>query len=825
MFGLFGSISTKAIDERIASAVTAARSYFMQWADAFGKRRAPSASELIRQYASIVYTASNINAAAVASAGIRLYVRRQPGERQTRFATRMVSPETSKWLRKTFGRKAAVGMAAKIEEVESHPALDVLESVNEHLDGYGLWELTSLYCDVSGRAYWLVPTGPMGVPSSIWIAPPQYTCPHVESDGELTHYEFRAGPKSIDFDPEDVIPFRSPSLRDPYFGGHGPAEAMIEESDLVRSDTSMQTAYLKNRGRPELIVTPKDVSYGMDEQEAERFTARFRRLLTKSGAGGVLAHGTPLDFHELTMASREMEGLNRRKVNREEIFNAFGIPISFVTTQTNLANLEAGMVQHGRFAVVPRLTRICQVLNQRFITKFDQSGRFFFGFENPIPEDEERKSRTNRNYLDSGVMIINDARAALGLDPVPWGEKPWQNSSWVQPSDDPTLNERRKPEPFSFLPGGPRPEDDEDETETEDKPKPDAEDEDSEEAAEEKKGAVFGILADMAIGSISRKSAIARLVKRGVDLPVAFDWTEPPAIKRDEPQCSERDADFTHPEWHKGAQTKQGGHHRRLPRGEKIKSATRSVFREQKRELLRKMKAIRWRKDEQDMTRAIQDIDWSEWDQELARKVRPAVEVHYDDGLREAAARYGMSDDPAFSVTNPRVRRAIDEAAMALSAEANGVTQTELQDKVAKLRADLANGILGDDTNTPAELTRIVQEVFGHAEKYRSERIALTESSRAVHTAQRMAAKESGIVLGFELLLSDDACDFCIEVKSRFPDGIPLDGNFGSAVTYENGPSTIKGSYDQLDVTPIHPHCMCTMTEKIDWAALNREEP
>jgi hypothetical protein len=30
------------------------------------------------------------------------------------------------------------------------------------------------------------------------------------------------------------------------------------------------------------------------------------------------------------------------------------------------------------------------------------------------------------------VLTINDARAADGLAPVPWGERPWLPSHWTQ---------------------------------------------------------------------------------------------------------------------------------------------------------------------------------------------------------------------------------------------------------------------------------------------------------------------------------------------------------------------------------------------------------
>jgi hypothetical protein len=55
----------------------------------------------------------------------------------------------------------------RIEEVTDHPLLTLLAHVNPVHNAFDLWELTTLYQEVQGCAYWYFDRGPLGIPDAI----------------------------------------------------------------------------------------------------------------------------------------------------------------------------------------------------------------------------------------------------------------------------------------------------------------------------------------------------------------------------------------------------------------------------------------------------------------------------------------------------------------------------------------------------------------------------------------------------------------------------------------------------------------------------------
>src|SRR5687768_4547299 len=92
-----------------------------------------NASAAIKQFHSWAYAAAMLNANAVASVPLRLYVRKRSGARKL-FETGKVSPATRKFLRGGMEMLPSVNVMRKVaqfggdleEVVEMHPALQIL---------------------------------------------------------------------------------------------------------------------------------------------------------------------------------------------------------------------------------------------------------------------------------------------------------------------------------------------------------------------------------------------------------------------------------------------------------------------------------------------------------------------------------------------------------------------------------------------------------------------------------------------------------------------------------------------------------------------------
>lgn len=128
----------------------------------------------------------------------------------------------------------------------------------------------------------------------------------------------------------------------------------------------------------------------------------------------------------------------------------------------------------------------------------------------------------------------------------------------------------------------------------------------------------------------------------------------------------------------------------------------------------------------------------------------------------------------------------------------NRTSQESVAVATGKLRLELGEGL--EQGEAMINLTRRVQSIF--VDPARAHMIAMSEASRAMHGGQLLAARDTGVVAGFQWLASSDACDLCLELDGK---EVALDTPFAVDVG--------RGPYSIVLHPPRHPHCMCTVVE------------
>ncbi len=195
---------------------------------------------------------------------------------------------------------------------------------------------------------------------------------------------------------------------------------------------------------------------------------------------------------------------------------------------------------------------------------------------------------------------------------------------------------------------------------------------------------------------------------------------------------------------------------------------------------------------------------WIDW---TFLESRPLIEMWMNQASGRFLARVGASPD-TWAVVSPKLREAVDSLTLAFCKETNQTTSQNLQDALDNLREEMDAGLFQGDP--VPELTRRVNAIFDLAETWRAKRIAVTEASRSVHRAERIAGKESGVVKGWRWLASSDACDDCRDLH-------------GKTVGPDEPFTTIdakRPEYRKIFHPPLHPHDQCTAEAVIDEAAL-----
>src|SRR6202035_3983389 len=118
----------------------------------------------------------------------------------------------------------------------------------------------------------------------------------------------------------------------------------------------------------------------------------------------------------------DLAALADLKATKEDIANAFHVPLSMLSSDTNLANLQAAEHQHMSKAISPRLCRRDEKLNEQLIPLYDPSRRLFLASEDPVPINSEMDLKQRESDLKYGILTINEARNERGLPEVPWGD-------------------------------------------------------------------------------------------------------------------------------------------------------------------------------------------------------------------------------------------------------------------------------------------------------------------------------------------------------------------------------------------------------------------
>jgi HK97 family phage portal protein len=412
--------------------------------DSFKRFRNPTANELMAELKNTAWTCASLNACVCASYPPSLYVTTRHNQPRAKCSTRPLSAKSWQHFKKNPRLMAKLKAVDQIEEVTEHPLLTLLKKPNDQHNQYDLWELTTLYQEVHGLAYWYLDMNPLlGIPKQVWILPAQNVTPKrvADSNNIVDFYAYRTGSKENLFTPDTIVQFRYPDPRDPYLAGLSPLKACFEQVACLSDYNAMRQAKFNNSAIPDALITPDEV---VGEEERDRLESQWNQRFRKAGTGRVVVAESSMKVQLLNHSLGDLQMLAEMGKTKEDIANAFHVPISYLTTNTNLANLQASVAQHMQMAIAPRLERRDEKINEQLVPLYDPSGRLFVASQDPIPVDQELSIQQQEADMKYGIVSINEVRNERGLPAVPWGDAPWLPRLWAQ-TDDLNRNVKDKP--------------------------------------------------------------------------------------------------------------------------------------------------------------------------------------------------------------------------------------------------------------------------------------------------------------------------------------------------------------------------------------------
>lgn len=158
-------------------------------------------------------------------------------------------------------------------------------------------------------------------------------------------------------------------------------------------------------------------------------------------------------------------------------------------------------------------------------------------------------------------------------------------------------------------------------------------------------------------------------------------------------------------------------------------------------------------------------------------------------------------EDDQYDIYNPEVVNFINNYSYQFAVSTLQTTKLKLSTAYSRLQQSLSQGVEQGQSlqQTTAEVMRIFRD------PQRAMTIAATETARAYHAGQEVAAKQSGVVSGKEWLASSDACELCLSLNGKV---VALGEPF---IVLPKG-----GAYARVMYPPAHPSCFCSFTEVLN---------
>lgn len=660
----------------------------------------------------------------------------------------------------------------KVEQVEEHQALDVLDRVNGFQTKFDFLEATQAYLELVGETFWYKSrVSENKPPTELWILRPDWVKilpPKNETDfiGGYS-YKVPGSSKSDDYAVKDIVHFKYFNPKNPY-RGMGPLQAASYAYDTDLFSARWNRNFFYNNAMPSTVL---ETEQSLKEKEIKRIKAEFRNQfggVDKAHKFAILTGGLKLNTN-LTQTIKDMQFLEQRKFSRDEIFTIFQVPktIVTITEDVNLANAKEGRAVFLENVIKPKMTKLVAFLNEFYLP--DWGDDLYFGYRDPTPNDTETSIKISKEGAD--VLTVNERRGLLGYEPIREGDVirvPFSVISETVGSKEKVYKEQRvtltNPEkiskdiivhhrrtPMEILK--------------------------SKIKEQLEQGGIRDQLKEFVYLLMSKKSEQAEEKKKaedeegyrfiGRDKAESF-WSQ--MIAKSEPQ----ELSF--------------------------KSLLRKYWKRQKDDVLEKVGGIKAVGMIKNVDRYLFDVNQE--NKILVELVYPLIDRIVAQAGEDALKLLGINEK--FSLTD-EVIDIIEKYNFKLAGSVNETTYGDL-------KKALQDGISNDES--VPEIRKRVEDVFKQASRSRAETIARTETIRVNNIGHVAGYKQSGVVQFKEWLVALDerTCEFCLQMEKEYRVK-SLDEDFlkeGDELKGVNG-GTLTIDYSNIGEPPLHPNCRCTV--------------
>lgn len=303
-----------------------------------------------------------------------------------------------------------------LDKIFEHPFLQIFEdnmtsSVSE------FFYLIAAYLTTIGNCYILIERDPRGALSNLKILMSEYMSVKTTSDNVITSYVYQpllTGAKSVTYLPEDILHIKRLTAGSIIVGKGVLEEALLSVSCSEESKKHLN-CLLNNHMTPQNMIIIKNSI--KNETEATRIKDKFIEQFSGYNRGRNLVTFGEIDIKPLASNMNDNQVVQINEFVRKEVCSIFGVPNDILNTENgNRATAITAKNNFLKFTVFPMAELICSQITKQLIAK-EYDNTFVLNWDNAesLENDPIEQSQLIKNYLDAGIIDVNEARTMLGM--------------------------------------------------------------------------------------------------------------------------------------------------------------------------------------------------------------------------------------------------------------------------------------------------------------------------------------------------------------------------------------------------------------------------
>lgn len=315
-----------------------------------------------------------------------------------------------------------------VVEIYQHPFLDLLQRPAPGWSQTEFFSIISLYLGLIGNCYLVKEYNSDGILSGLRPLQSEFVAITYAQDGAITQYEFNPlnGQSNVKYKPEQIVHIRNRDAGS-LIAGRGNLELCLDAFAASSAAYAYVNALLNNMAIPGSMITFDNITIpeGVDPQTylQEVEAAATSRFGAKNRGKPFVSFGaTKWTKMDTSMADTRIETFVDGA--KKEIAAAFGVPVSMIDdTDANRATAYASQRAFKTYAVLPKAGSICDQLTNVVMDNYDPNLYLWWDPKEALDTDPLEQSQVLTAYTGAGVITVNEARAAMGMEPITGGDE------------------------------------------------------------------------------------------------------------------------------------------------------------------------------------------------------------------------------------------------------------------------------------------------------------------------------------------------------------------------------------------------------------------